>query len=192
MPIQWLLMAAFLVAAALCFRTNQKYRGEVDAALAAGERMPMRVPERLPSYDAAYIDAFRAKAAGVTTQAGGSALEIYLRPVLLWLDVGFAVFLSLAAALFWSLLPDVATSMPCIGGISKFCAVMSVAYGVADVAEDLWLARLLGRTSATARLEGIIACTLTRLKFATITLSLVGGLAFWVFSKIFGRPPASG
>lgn len=192
MSIQLLLMVAFLVVAALFFRTNQKYRDEVDAALAAGEGTPLRVPERLPSYDAAYIDAFRAKATAVTTETGRSALDVYLRPVLLWLDVGFAVFLSLAAALFWGLLPDVATSVPNIDGISQFCLTMSLGYGIADVAEDLWLARLLGRTSATGPFEGIIACTLTRLKLATITLSLVGVLAFAIFSKIFGIRPVLG
>ncbi len=68
-----------------------------------------------------------------------------------------------------------------------FFAAMGLAYGVADVAEDLWLARILGRTARTERVEGTVACSLTRLKFATIVLSLLGGLLFLTFSKIFGR-----
>lgn len=172
-------------------RANQRYRGAVDAALAV-DPAPMKVPERRTWYDARYIDDFRARAAELATDTDRTALEVYRRPVFLWLDVGFAIFLSLGAALFWSILPAAAGRVPGIEDISLLGFALSIAYGFADVAEDLWLARLLGRTSATSRFEGIVACTLTRIKFATISLSLVAGLAFVVFSKTFGRPTTSG
>jgi hypothetical protein len=90
----FLASAAFLMAAAACFVTNQKYRGEIDRALAAasgGEAL--KVPERkLPSYDARYLEEFIAVAAQQNTSFGRSALDVYMRPTLLWIDVGFAVF----------------------------------------------------------------------------------------------------
>lgn len=185
MSIELLLMIACFVVAAACFAANQKYRASVDDTLAAGEKSPLLVPERIFSYDAAYIDLFKSKAGTVRTASGRRALAVYVRPILLWLDVGFAISLSLAAALFWKLLPQFAANLPYIEPIAWFCLFMSVAYGVTDVAEDLWLARLLDKTSVTGEWEGTIACTLTRLKMGTITLSLVCVLAFAIFSKAF-------
>lgn len=192
MSIELLLMTACFVAAAACFAANQKYRAAVDEALAAGEKSPVQVPERIFSYDAAYIDSFKSKAGTVRTASGRRALAVYVRPILIWLDVGFAISLSLAAALFWKVSPHFAANLPYIQSVAWFCLVMSVAYGVTDVAEDLWLARLLDKTSVTREWEGTIACTLTRLKMGTITLSLVGVLAFAIFSKVFARQRSSG
>ncbi|MBR0911491.1 hypothetical protein [Bradyrhizobium japonicum] len=189
--LQDLLMVALAIAAAMCFRASQRYRGAVDRALEADRSSALTVPERVPFYGAAYIDAFRKKAATAATEMGRSALSVYLRPVLLWLDIGFAVTLSSASALFWKLLPALAPSLPYLGEISAFCMAMSIAYGVADVAEDLWLAKLLSKESPTGPIEGFVACSLTLLKFGTIGLSLVGGLAFVSFSKLFRRPAGS-
>jgi hypothetical protein len=60
-----------------------------------------------------------------------------------------------------------------------------LAYGLADVAEDLCLARLLGDPSRTGTIEATIACNLTRMKLATIGLSVAGGLLFLAYSYAF-------
>jgi hypothetical protein len=176
-----------LTASASCFRANQKYRRAIDDALAPPGTVPMLVPERRLSYDAGYLDEFKRMAGLRQTSFGKDALGLYLRPVLLWIDVGFAISLSLALVLFWYLLPWLLPGVRYIAAASTFCLFMGLAYGVTDVAEDLWLARVLGKTSKTRKGEAIVACTLTRLKLATICLSLAGGLVFALYSFAFGR-----
>jgi hypothetical protein len=65
---------------------------------------------------------------------------------------------------------------------------MSVLYGVFDVAEDLWLARLFIRRSNVAQYEGVIACALTDLKIVTICQSVLGAALF----KFLGTISANG
>jgi hypothetical protein len=62
----------------------------------------MNVPERVwPFYDAAYLNDFISVAAAKRTSLGKSVLELYIRPTLFWIDVGFAIFCAAFAALFW-------------------------------------------------------------------------------------------
>jgi hypothetical protein len=64
---------------------------------------------------------------------------------------------------------------------------MSVGYGVSDVAEDLWLAKLLSKQGSVTSAEGFFASLLTQVKMVTISLSIVGGILFTVCGKIFAK-----
>jgi hypothetical protein len=56
-------------------------------------------PERLWCHAKAYIDAFRDRASANKSSFGDTALQCYLKPVLMWSDVAFAISLGLFAAL---------------------------------------------------------------------------------------------
>jgi hypothetical protein len=176
---------ASLIAAALCFRANQPYRGAIDSYL--GQRMI--VPERVfPFYDAAYLNDFISTARDVSTTLGKSVLNLYVRPVLLWIDVGFAFFYAAFIVFFWlALLNSLAGHDPFERAL-QFMLTMGVTYGVADVAEDLWLVRLFSKQSPVSKHEGLLACTLTQAKFVTISLSIIGGAMFWVLNTVFPNP----
>ena len=169
-----------------CFLSNRKYRGSVDAALAAaGHRPPLEVPERMKSYDLAYLNVFKAAAARQPTRLGKTVLQLYIRPTLLWIDVGFAISFSCFIALLWAGVPMLLPTLPYVAPVSQFCIAMALAYGVADVAEDLWLSKLLSQTSTLTNTEAEVACRLTQLKLLTISLSLAGGLIFMLLSSVF-------
>ena len=76
-------------------------------------------------------------------------------------------------------------TVPYLAPVSQFCIEMALAYGVADVAEDLWLSKLLSQTSTITKAEAEVACRLTQLKLLTISLSLAGGLIFMLLSSVF-------
>jgi hypothetical protein len=172
------------VAAATCFKANQRYRGAIDKSLGGA----MNVPERVwPFYDAAYLNDFISVAANKQTSLGKSVLELYIRPTLLWIDVGFAIFCAAFAALFWSGVLGFSPDHPVIGRLMLFFITMSVGYGVSDVAEDLWLVKLLSKQESVTSAEGFFASLLTQVKMVTISLSIVGGIFFTVCGKIFAK-----
>jgi hypothetical protein len=77
-----------LVIAAGCFRANQRYRGVIDKALNGEIDVPERV---LPYYNASYLNRFIGIAEPRATDLGKNVLDLYVRPTLLWIDVGFAI-----------------------------------------------------------------------------------------------------
>jgi hypothetical protein len=171
-----------LVAAAWCFKANQAYRGAIDDALGA----TLNVPERVyPFYGAAYLNRFISTAARRPTVFDRSALALYIRPTLLWIDVGFAIFCAGFSALFWWALTRLFSDHHSLELFLRFFLVMSVVYGVADVSEDLWLARLFSRGSKITAPEGAIACFLTQTKLLSFVLSIVGAMLFALLGKIF-------
>ena len=90
--------AVSLIAAVWCFKTVQPYRRAIDEAL--GDRL--KIPERVyPLYGSAYLNGFISTAAREPTAFGESALDLYIRPTLLWTDVGFAIFCAGFSGLFW-------------------------------------------------------------------------------------------
>jgi len=180
-----------LVLAAVCFRTNQPNRAAIDLSLTHISNGPLNVPERMwPYYNAAYLNKFVSAAAAQPTAFGKSVLEFYIRPTLLWIDIGFAVFCAGFAALFWLGLLCALPDYPLVRYLMTFFITMSLLYGVADVAEDLWLAKLFSRGGEVTRTEGQIACVLTETKLVTISLSVAGGLLFEILQVTFPRPGA--
>jgi hypothetical protein len=154
-----------------CFIANQKFRAEIDRALAlAADGKFVPVPERRWSYDADYLNSFVSLAAKGNTNFGKSALALYIRPTLLWIDVCFAIFYASFAVLFWLGVLMRLLHCPLIESLSVFCLVMAGLYGIADVAEDLWLVKLFSQTGRVSGAQGAIACKLTRTKIVTISL----------------------
>jgi hypothetical protein len=183
-----MISAVCLIVAARCFVANQVYRGVIDAALAVAQDGPIDVPERVkPYYDAAYLNKFISIAKNQRTTSGKSALELYIHPTLLWIDIGFAVFYAAFLAFFWLGALTLLAGYPILAFASKFCLAMAIAYGIADVAGDLWLVRLFSRGTEVAKPEGALACLLTETKLLTISLTLVRGLLFLAMGKIFAK-----
>jgi len=177
-----------LVLAAVCFKMNQPNRGAIDLSLAHASDDPLNVPERMmPYYDSAYLNKFILVADAQPTSFGKSALQLYIRPTLLWIDIGFAVFCAAFATFFWLGLLNVLPESLWVRRLMLFFITMSLLYGVADVAEDLWLVRLFTRGGEVSKSEGYIACALTETKLATISLSVAGGLLFEILQVTFPR-----
>lgn len=170
------------VAAAWCFKANQAYRGAIDKALGRALDIPERV---YPFYGAGYLNEFISAAARRPTAFGKSVLDLYIRPTLLWIDVGFAIFCASFFALLWWGLMRLFPDHHLLGLVLRFFLVMSVVYGVADVSEDLWLARLFSRGRKVTALEGAIACLLTQTKLLSFVLSIIGAPLFWLLGKLF-------
>jgi hypothetical protein len=186
--VYFLISAVFLIVAVGRFVANQPYRGAIDAALAVAQDRPIDVPERMkPYYDAAYLNRFISIAKKQGTTSGKSALELYIRPTLLWIDIWFAVSYALFLAFFWLGFLTLLAEYPVLASVAKFCAIMAIAYGIADVAEDLWLVRLFSRGTEVTKPEGALACVLTETKLLTISLTGVGGLLFLALGKIFAK-----
>ena len=184
----FVISAVSLIGAVRRFVANQVYRGAIDAALAGAQGGPIDVPERVkPYYDAAYLNKFISIAENQRTTLGKSALELYIRPTLLWIDIGFAVFYAAFLAFFWLGVSTLLAGHHVLEPVSKFFLTMSVVYGVADVAEDFWLVRLFLRGAKTTKPEGALACLLTQTKLLASSLTLVGGLLFLALGKIFAK-----
>jgi hypothetical protein len=172
----------FLIAAAWCFKANQPYRRAIDQTLGVGLTIPERV---YPVYGAAYLNEFILAAAARPTVFGKSALDVYIHPTLLWIDVGFAFFCAGFSAFFWWGLLSLFYGHHRLELVLQFFLVMSVLYGVADVAEDLWLAKLLTNKRRVTSLEGWIACLLTQTKLLSSVLSILAALLFVFLGKVF-------
>jgi hypothetical protein len=175
--------AVGLIAAALCYRANASYRGMIEKSLT-----PMKLPERVyPFYGASYLNDF-IRSANVQTASRKTVLGIYIRPVLLWIDIGFAVFFAGFATFFWLGLLELSLGYVWLDKASRFFLTMSVLYGFADVFEDLWLVRLFSKQGTVNWIEGLTAGALTQIKLGTIILSGVGGPVFIGLGMIFPKP----
>lgn len=111
------------------------------------------------------------------TSFGDTALRRYIRPVLIWNDIAFAILTGLFAALV-----DIAISIgvqnPSVQLIFMMLAISGLVYGVVDVMEDVVLARTLRTSSAISANQAAGARALTRLKMLTLTISLSGLVLF--------------
>jgi hypothetical protein len=153
-----------------------------DAARAI-ERKVAVAPERLWTYGEEYLDHFVEKAAAVTVWES-PALEVYWKFVLR-VDIGFAISLAAFIVLFWLALATVPWLPPWLGRLAIFAECMGLLYGFADVAEDLKLIAILRDPQRIIDpAEAAAANLLTRLKFVTILLSVVGAVFFVVLSAV--------
>jgi hypothetical protein len=183
----WLAVA--VIATVVTFFVATAARDAIDAALSAAdrntadadERKVTVAPEVLWTYDNAYLDYFVQRTAAVTAW-GSPALELYWKFVLR-ADMAFAVSLAASIVLFWLAIATVSWAPPWLRGLAIFAAFMGALYGVADVAEDLKLVAIL-RDPRKNRVQAATANFLTRLKFVTILLSVVGVLFFIVLSVV--------
>jgi hypothetical protein len=185
----WLGVAA--IATVVTFFVATAARDAIDAALSAAdrdaadanERKATVAPEVLWTYGNAYLDYFVQRAAAVTAW-GRPALELYWKFVLS-ADIAFAVSLAASIVLFWLAFATVSWAPPWLRGLAIFAAFLGALYGVADVAEDLKLVAILRDPRKTIDpAQAAAANFLTRLKFVTILLSVVGVLFFIVLSVV--------
>jgi hypothetical protein len=190
----WMTAAAFGIAASAINLSNAPSREAIDRALERSSKPRFTVglltackrgddedwgaysliaPERLLCYGPRYLTAFRGRASAARTSFGDTALQRYLRPVLVWNDIAFAILTGLFAALA-NLGFSVRAADPTTQKIFICLAVAGLAYGVVDVIEDVVLFKLLKGLSTISSGQAAIAITLTRLKMLTLAVSLFG------------------
>lgn len=157
-----------------------------NAAAAIEGKVPV-APEQLWTYGEEYLDHFVAKAEAATAW-GSPALDVYWKFVLR-ADIAFAVSLAAFVVLFWLAVAAVSWGLPWygswLGRLAIFAECMGFLYGFADVAEDLQLIAILrDRQQIIDPAETAAANLLTRLKFVTVLLSVVGVVFFVVLSAV--------
>jgi hypothetical protein len=184
-------------------------RGRVELQRRQGWRSKaLRFPEQNWNYD---VEDFRA----LVSAAPAGVLRYYVRNVLRVADIGFAIGLAAATvticraiAASECLWPGTCTYWPWLTWLAEFCCTMGALYGIADIAEDLKLASILGHAGgidaakpmqdaavnqqndlepAVLKLargidpaEATAVNMLTRIKMATLGLSLVGAAIFFL------------
>jgi hypothetical protein len=145
-------------------------------------RKALVVPERLWSYDQAYLLSFATFAKGRPLGAG-NALSAYIGPVLI-VDIVFAIALALFAALLDFGVATALLAQPWAGRAVLVCSAMALLYGAADVAEDIKLRTILLRPHEIDAAETAAANALTRMKLVSLSLSISGVATFAALSTI--------
>ncbi len=180
----WLLLAGAIVGAFIWGMVN---RIKWDKAWNLPHTDVPPIPERCWTYDVHALERFVTHARSI--QVGNSAsLAFYVRSILKKSDIVFA--LALSTATVWILTAViVSTSIwEWVQWAAFPAGAMAVAYGVADVAEDLKLAAILGKSSdhlkVFDRADVSAVNMLTRIKFVTLTLSVVGAAIFVILLLI--------
>jgi hypothetical protein len=196
--------ALFLLVAILFVWTALR-RDRMDSAITSDGTQSSKfptVPERRWTYDHDYMVRFLETLCrrAPDTRASSFWLEFYAGPILK-MDIAFAVsfaafivFASLLTAFYFGAIPWLLRASFVTSG-------MGIVYGFADVAEDLKLQSIL-RNAATVYARKIrdvpdeletsladaaevdAANALTRIKTATLSLSLVGLVAFGVLQGL--------
>jgi hypothetical protein len=134
-------------------------------------------PERALCYGPNYLAAFRNRASQARTSFGDTALQRYIRPVLMWNDIAFAVLTALFAVLVNIAISQI-VPYPSLQTALLWLAAAGLAYGIADVLEDATLVKLLQSPSPISTSEAAISRTLTLIKMLTLFVSLSGGILF--------------
>lgn len=165
-----------LVVAGIAFVTNQPYRDRTNAHLAPG----LDIPERMMrGYDAPKLQQVIETLRSAPSVDGRTPLDVYIRPVLYWNDIVFAVALAVFSASLW--LWVLLQFEP--AGFARWLVIIftvsAVLYGVTDVAEDWMLARLFTRQSVSDG-EARVASALTQAKIVTNGVSITAAVVFLV------------
>ena len=168
-----------LVVAVTAFGANRVPRDAINVSLA---NKRLKTPERLFSCGAGDI---KQVAEELKSQQSGdrrSQLDLYVRPVLIWNDIIFAIALAIFSATLWIW---VIVHFELVGlwrTLVIAAATSATLYGIFDVAEDITLVRLLRNSDTISQNEGGLACQLTRLKMVTIVGSITGAIVFQTLS----------
>jgi hypothetical protein len=150
-----------------------------------------RIPERMVFYGAKELKAF-ARAAHRANIQGESGLSFYANRILRRCDLAYAMALSAVTAYVWFRIalahaPTAPQSWlsSVIVWFAPYFAAMAIAYGLADIAEDLKLASILWPRGQEAdgelqvdRAEAAAANMLTVIKMLTLVLSVIGFILF--------------
>jgi len=177
-------------------------RGDSVSALATHRLV---APERLWTYDEAYLQRFAQAALHARLSGGVPALHYYVRAVLrgldLWLAAGLGAFIVLVDL---GIADALAESHPLWARAAWIGACMGLVYAVSDIGEDLKLGSILQRAGGSGEDaagavdpgEAAAANMLTRVKLVSITLSGVGMAVFLVLAAVaamaavFIKPPS--
>ena len=184
------LSLASLAVAVSAFLRNVAPRNRIDQSLVDGLVIPERsVLEGYDSDDRKKL-AKHLKAHRLDDQR--TLLDLYIRPVLIWNDIIFAVALATFSASLWLWITV------CLGlsgwphGLLLAFAASAVLYGVFDLAEDITLVRLLGDPDAISEWQGQVASLLTRLKALTNGVSLTCAIVFGILLLMTKPKPTRG
>jgi hypothetical protein len=117
-----------------------------------------------------------------------SGLSFYANKILRGCDLAYAAALATVTAYVWFRIAlGYAPTEPyswlssAVVWFAPYCAAMAIAYGVADIAEDLKLASILwpsGGSEKIDRAEAAAANMLTVIKMLTLLLSIIGFILF--------------
>ena len=176
-------VAAFLAAALVAFIWGGSGRIRWDRACKASGNPALGIPERSWSYDAHDLQAF-ARAAWPVRIGRRSALDFYVHDILRRSDIAFAIALAAVTAFVCYQIAVAPLRCVLFNWAAVPCGAMAILYGIADVAEDLKLSSILKHPQSIDRADAAAANMLTRIKFVTLTLSIVGGLIFLVIACI--------
>ncbi|HRJ70155.1 MAG TPA: hypothetical protein PK812_11150 [Beijerinckiaceae bacterium] len=142
-----------------------------------------------PRYDAAQLNAFKKKAGDAPLRsytlgrAGQkSALQHYVRPVLIYNDIsyavllgGFAFLVNLGLAGLWP--------RP-MAGIAALWALCALVYAIADIREDQALASMFAQPSAITEEQAATARNWSSIKYWAALASVSGGLSHLAFGVV--------
>jgi len=154
----------------------------------------VRIPESMPFYGASELKKFSKVLRPVRIE-GQPALGYYAGKILRGSDIAYAIALATITAYVWFRLAIAyAPSAPeswlssAVVWFAPYCGAMAIAYGVADVAEDLKLASILWPkvrgdnedrdATEIDRAEAAAANMLTVIKMLTLFLSIIGFVLF--------------
>lgn len=186
----WTALAAGSLAAA------SRFQGRHDTAvvgrtlaIARPGCAPLRTPEQMFGYRADDLETFMAALDKAPLGDGRTVLDLYVSPMLLYRDVLFAMALGAFAVLLdlW-LSPYAARIGNWLGSLVLMAAAAGGLYAVADVCEDLALARILSSRKANPSATAV-SSSLTRAKLVLITFSGSGALLLGAASAVVALVP---
>lgn len=178
-----------LALAIAAFLNSRAARDSINESLASEE---LSTPESRFSYSAGDLRRVAEHLKAQPSSGRGTLLDLYIRPLLIWNDITFAVALSIfsAALWIWIMVHFELAGLPC--NLVIAATVSAILYGIFDVAEDVTLAKLLGKSDAISKDEGLLACQLTRLKMIALVGSVTGVVAFGTLSWLTKRQAKRG
>jgi hypothetical protein len=178
-----------LAVAIAVFLNNRAFRDSINQSLGSEE---LTTPESRFSYSAGDLRRVVEHLKAQPSSDHRTLLDLYIRPVLIWNDITFAVALSIfsAALWIWIMVHFELAGLP--RNLVIAAAASAILYGIFDAAEDIALARLLGKSDTISKDEGLIACQLTRLKMITLVGSAAGVVAFGTLSWLTTRQAKRG
>jgi hypothetical protein len=173
-----------LAVAVAAFLSNRAPRDSINKSL---EREELTTPERGFSYSAGDLRRVAEHLKSQPSSDHRTLLDLYIRPVLIWNDIIFAAALSIfsAALWIWIMMHFELAGLPRM--LVMAAAASAILYGIFDVAEDVTLVRLLGKSDTISESEGWVACQLTRLKVVTIIGSVTGVIVFETLSLLTAK-----